>query len=362
MLWTMPSDVDSLEGLGGGITWAWDPTLCTALLPRFKERSSAFGSTLVSCDSIKAALTRAFDNWSANSRYINFLDVTLECEKLGALFGPPNGPAQPGQKHGGCPLAEIWVTQLASVASPQRRRAQTVGAAPSLDSMSEDAYLVQEEQGGQQQLRGGSITAVATALSYLRVSSSFRFTNGERPYTLSSSGERVYGRHIVETISGRLAYAASGTVAGGLDLCWYLDSYFCSHFHGLKRHVGSPQTARVLVFVVATLLLVLGFGMLLFYAVRLVGAGGFGWMGGAGAAGAVQADRDRDGQLSAAERAMAVVETLSRWNPAAFALCVTLMIAPMAIAADIFAPCFDCFDFEAASSASAGLDPATSGL
>jgi hypothetical protein len=105
MLWTMPSDVDSLEGLGGGITWAWDPTLCTALLPRFKERSSAFGSTLVSCDSIKAALTRAFDNWSANSRYINFLDVTLECEKLGALFGPPNGPAQPGQKHGGCPLA-----------------------------------------------------------------------------------------------------------------------------------------------------------------------------------------------------------------------------------------------------------------
>ncbi len=33
----MPSDPKSHVGLGGGITWAWDPELCDAILDRFKE-------------------------------------------------------------------------------------------------------------------------------------------------------------------------------------------------------------------------------------------------------------------------------------------------------------------------------------
>ena len=32
-LWQTPADPTSSVGLGGGIGWAWDPTLCAALLP-----------------------------------------------------------------------------------------------------------------------------------------------------------------------------------------------------------------------------------------------------------------------------------------------------------------------------------------
>ena len=31
MLWTAPEDESSTSGLGGGITWAWDPELCDEL-------------------------------------------------------------------------------------------------------------------------------------------------------------------------------------------------------------------------------------------------------------------------------------------------------------------------------------------
>ena len=60
---------------------------------------------------------------SANNRFIHFLEVTAECEKLGQLYGPPTQPAQSGRQHGGYPLAEIWVTRM----DPTGRRLQTTG-------------------------------------------------------------------------------------------------------------------------------------------------------------------------------------------------------------------------------------------
>ena len=54
---------------------------------------------------------------SANNRFIHFLEVTAECEKLGQLYGPPTQPAQSGRQHGGCPLAEVWITAMDSSGS-----------------------------------------------------------------------------------------------------------------------------------------------------------------------------------------------------------------------------------------------------
>ena len=36
-LWTFPEDVGDDTGLGGGITWQWDPNLCGSILDRFSE-------------------------------------------------------------------------------------------------------------------------------------------------------------------------------------------------------------------------------------------------------------------------------------------------------------------------------------
>ena len=52
-----------LKGLGMGITWAWDPTLCAKLKPVFV--TSAFGVSIgIDCNSFKSAMHRAFATWS----------------------------------------------------------------------------------------------------------------------------------------------------------------------------------------------------------------------------------------------------------------------------------------------------------
>jgi len=60
-LWTMPTDSADLSGLGGGITWAWDPDLCNSM-------KSAFYQELVpgvKCEDLRAAVRRAFSAWSS---------------------------------------------------------------------------------------------------------------------------------------------------------------------------------------------------------------------------------------------------------------------------------------------------------
>ena len=55
-LWSSPHGVRQRIGLGGGITWAWDPTLCEMLLPNFREDFGFFH--FVGCDELKAAMHR----------------------------------------------------------------------------------------------------------------------------------------------------------------------------------------------------------------------------------------------------------------------------------------------------------------
>lgn len=75
-MWPTPSDPVQLDGLGGGIAWAEDASLCASLLKRFDaETLEYFGMRIfsfVSCEEITDSLLRAFSTWSANHGRINF--------------------------------------------------------------------------------------------------------------------------------------------------------------------------------------------------------------------------------------------------------------------------------------------------
>ena len=135
-LWTKPASSDDTSGLGGGITWQWDPDLCGSLLPRLHR------SQLFTCDDLKAATRRAFTTWASNHKDIRFVDVTEQCAAI-------------GQPHEGCELAEVWVTVLAL-----------------------DSTASQDTEG----------MSASTASPRARVSNNFRYTNGERAYMLQELG------------------------------------------------------------------------------------------------------------------------------------------------------------------------------
>ena len=200
-LWSQPSDPSSHRGLGGGITWAWDPNLCDALLPTFKE--DFFFVPFVTCPSLKSAMHRAFASWSDNSAALSFNDVTAECEKL----------SQTGRAEQDCPLAELWVTFIGHEASP----GDLSGQADRLTTASSLSVEVTES------LSDGSLPA-AMAEPDATASAHFRYTNGATPTR----------RQVVETVSGTLSF--------NTDLCWYLDSTFCYQFHSVKGLVSDKLT------------------------------------------------------------------------------------------------------------------------
>ena len=239
-LWTFPAE-DALDttGLGGGITFAFDPQLCGRIMPLFREDIA--GASFITCDDIKASVFRAFNAWGTNSRFFKFTDVTGECEALGLLHG-----GQEEQPHGGCALAEIWITALTREES---RRRQLQGARRRLHT---EGGAGSPEGGGlhiesaEQNLDSGGYF-VASALSLWRASYSFRYTNGEAAFqwVLTGGEWERRPRPMLETYAGTLAYGVDGG-SGGVGLCWYLDSTFCSQFHELKRRMGGPSQARAL--------------------------------------------------------------------------------------------------------------------
>eukprot|EP00316_Scyphosphaera_apsteinii_P023363 CAMPEP_0119309582 /NCGR_PEP_ID=MMETSP1333-20130426/15845_1 /TAXON_ID=418940 /ORGANISM="Scyphosphaera apsteinii, Strain RCC1455" /LENGTH=578 /DNA_ID=CAMNT_0007313575 /DNA_START=76 /DNA_END=1812 /DNA_ORIENTATION=- len=311
-LWTLPEDVHDPRGLGGGITWAWNPALCQSL--RFKE--NAFG--FVGCQEIRTALARAFDKWSANNRFIKFVDVTRECELAGKLYGPPTDDPQEETKHihGGCPLAEIWVT---------KQEPQNINSSAERQSQSEKS--------------------VAAATQYSKIVRDFRYTNGRRPFLNSNNSDYrkstgQYNRQVIETYAGKLTFDTDGA-------CWYLDSYFCSGFHRLKVQLGGPGKARKLVHG-------LGFGLmavgLTVYVVFLVQYMKRVFRQDVGRDSEDRKDdEDGDGQLSVKERWYAGLRHAADWNPAILTTFIILIIIPPLLNNQIIMPCWDCYDFEAAA-------------
>ena len=100
-VWDLPATAGaSVRGLGSGISYAWDPTLCDQLLPTFGEDIS--GMSFITCDNLRAAWARALTTWSVHHPQISFTDVSKACDAAGDTTG--------GEVDGeGCSLAQMWV-------------------------------------------------------------------------------------------------------------------------------------------------------------------------------------------------------------------------------------------------------------
>ena len=159
-LWSLPDDPSSSAGLGGGIAWAWDSSLCGQLQDRFHEDAMLF--EWIDCDMLKAALHRAFYSWSSNHPLIQFVDVTKECDALYGGLGP------------NCPLAELWVTAL----TPTRRALTTDTTGADLEPVyaALSSHGTSQEEVGEEQSDGGRVAARASPTA--RYSTDFRWTSG----------------------------------------------------------------------------------------------------------------------------------------------------------------------------------------
>lgn len=175
LLWTLPLRVEEQVGLGGGsITWAWDKTLCDALLPKFNENFWVF--SLINCDSLHASAHRAFDTWAANSRHIKFTEVSAKCDAAGKAAAS-------------CPYARIALVFNATSATPV-------------------VSVRKEEQ-----------------------SVAFRYTDGQealRGFGTPGKGYFEVHRPVQATVGGTIGFRADG-------VCWYADSQFCAPLHEWKR-------------------------------------------------------------------------------------------------------------------------------
>ena len=285
-LWSMPEGSMETGGLAGGITYAWDPELCDSLLPKFTEDSKIMPS-FVTCGTLRAAMARAFYSWSAHHPMLHFHDVTQECEAAEDVTGGPGGV--------GCSLAEIWITNLAN-----------------------DSNVATATE------------AAAAAQNYYSWTDDFTFTNGER----ASHG-------VFATVGSRLSFST--------DLCWYLDTTFCSYFHSLKRAHGSSNVLlgwRTMLFMLwAASIVEMAWSAYKseestrqLYKMRIKGA----------------SFDDADAVKEAlSEDASALwydtIEKLSKVSACRMASRLVLFFVPPTFYWEVFLPCWDCYDFETAA-------------
>ena len=176
-VWTTPSGQWDEQGLGGGLTYAWDSTLCDDLLPHFNERH-VWGVEFVSCKSLRAAMERAFASWEANHALVRFHDVTNMCSLDNST--PPGGT--------GCSLAEVWITNNGAGGTETNDQAASA--------------------------QMWTFTSAYPA--------AFGFANGQPGGSAANSIARV-------------------KIGFSTNICWYLDSTFCSHFHSLKDLMGADE-------------------------------------------------------------------------------------------------------------------------
>ena len=67
--WSETTDVRSDYGLGGGISFAFDPQLCDLIIPQFPEGKDVIRFyEFVTCATIKEVVLSAFRTWAANNK------------------------------------------------------------------------------------------------------------------------------------------------------------------------------------------------------------------------------------------------------------------------------------------------------
>ena len=268
-------------------------------------------------------MSRAFNAWGENNANIKFIDVTSECQSLGMNHydethrGPPSLVAdgqdyavQNGGRlgfHGGCPLAEIWVTRLTAIPT--------------------------EEEG----------ISVAEAHVLARFTDNFYFTNGQQLLKPGDyDGAPAQARRSLEVYAGTLSIRTDGMIESN-SICWYLDSKFCYNFHRLKKDMDDTSGSKALISAICWLVsLSAGIYLVFIQFHALTACCGY------QSAGKRDIDRDGDGDVTCSERFYAVVEEMADWNPLVFAIVISLVLAPIMLLYAIFLPCWDCADFEAA--------------
>lgn len=371
---------ESLRGLGGGITWSFDSALCGRLLPQFSEDaiiSVGPFANLVDCQGIHVAVARAFEKWGHNNRNLQFIDMTEECTRLNlnregfvglyqenlTLVGNAGNEelnlrkrqtnSEFSEYHGGCPLAEIWVTHMRNrgttisggrrLAEADRHDPPRLPLRPGDHGVINHGVGLQFDDAGRRLQGLGGDMSVATAHTYWRISENFYYTTGERPKTIGPNGTALYGRRFVEGYAGRLDIAVDGNSAEGVPICWYLDSNFCSFFHRFKRSLQSPATARVLVTGVTWIIAGAAALFMIWHYKHIVNACFFNENRHGDAL-----DKDGDGSIDLKERYWAVMDEIAHWNPLLFAILVTCVCGFPVMLYAIVLPCWECADFEAA--------------
>ena len=306
-LWNLPKESTASAGLGGGIAWAWDATLCEKLLPRFHE--DLLGLPLVTCETLKAAAHRGFASWASNHPRLSFVDVTDECEAMGKLDRT-------------CPLVELWVTALTASASSSSLTASSLTTAQAATLSSSEAPSAELASAvgaiSEAQAEAGSSQTAATATPTARYQHNFYWTSGLK----HPNGGGGLLQPMIETHQAVISFNVEES------FCWYLDSTFCSGFHLLKR-LTTPDTILILVRI---LVYSLWGAVLLLVAVQLV----------------LLLRPQLTTRLTLAERLHKGLAQMATWSVVGTALRVLLIVTPPLFFELIFLPCFECFDFEAA--------------
>ena len=209
--WTQPADFSDDAGLGGGITYALDPALCSTILPQFKEEAaesmlsfSNFGVTFVDCTEITDAFMRAFAMWASNHRVLHFVDVSAACtaEGLGA----------------NCTKTEVYITAGPPETEQQQSFAAYVSPRPARCSKEEFA----------------------------------RYSPPARCSWNAAKGRRTTAGEVIED-DYSINYAHMGF---STNVCWYLDNTFCVMFHSL---LAAGMDATLILQVVVFFVNALGF-------------------------------------------------------------------------------------------------------
>jgi hypothetical protein len=220
-IWSLPPEVNSLRGLGGGITFAYDHKICDDLLPAMSESIGLWGMSFVDCGTVFAAIRAAFASWSHNHPLLNFHDVTADCIAENNTEGGPFGR--------GCSRAEIFLT--------------TTGNSSAQD-------------------------AAATTLNVYEWDTRFYHPNGIR----ASGGVWSTVGSIVAFTTSSFKAEDSGEPRSGV--CWYIDATFCSFFHRLKAEWGAENVllvGKILLFTIWSLGLTLSCTMFRSFLLKLSG-------------------------------------------------------------------------------------------
>ena len=313
-LWSSPFSSSSTHALGGGITWAMDDALCDQMMGSFGE--SLIGFRMSTCETMKAAIHRAFDSWAANSAKISFVDVTKECQQ------------RLNRHDANCPLAEIWITWMTTRDSKPTGNSTNQASRDLLMTSSQlsvgDAPALRDEEVEVDESRQGTATSNTAALaqSYPRYTASFRFTNGQQP-------------------SGFFVEITRSTMSFNPGLCWYLDSTFCSGFHVSKQALGEAS-ARLLFTTLAVCLFVVALLGIAFNICWALKKAGDTLASTRGDAEATSSFRKRQ----AWKRGMMAFAQQSTYI---WLVWFTLLVFPLTFYFQVFLPCWECFDFEAAA-------------